>query len=542
LRQLALILLVFSGRPDTASAQTFADEIDLGTIAASEITEASGLVASRQNPGVLWVHNDSGFPGSVFALSTNGALLARYTIPEVFFGDFEDLAIGPGPSPEAQYIYLGDIGDNFASRSRVRIFRFPEPAVYPFQSANPRVEPALGAQEIELTYPDGPFNAEALMLDPITGDLFIATKDDNFSRIYRATRAQLDDGGPVALTFIKQITFQKVSAGDISPDGRMVVLRRGGRAALWNRSPTQSIGDALVGSGTTIPIADEPNGEAICFHPTGLGYYTTSEAGDNGLPQPIYFYRRTDNGVPRQPVVLIKPGDVWRYQDLGANEGTAWRQASFDDAEWSAGPAQLGYGQGDEQTAISFGFDDFAKNPTTYFRKQFMRPASVPYTNLVLRVCFNDGMAVYLNGIEIVRRNLALDATFDTPALASNSERQNYWLSVPLNPTMVMNGLNTISVELHRLEGWEPDLSFDLQLGEGFVNQPPIHFTGLPELSGGTWRITISGPIGSLARVEASNDLQAWMAAGEVVLPGGIGLFQESAVPGATHRFYRLNK
>src|SRR6185503_3525400 len=110
------------------------------------------------------------------ALSTNGALLARYSIPNAV-GDFEDMAIGPGPKPGVQYIYLGDIGDNFLNRSQIHVLRFPEPAVYLQQTNNPVTANAEGLQYITLVY--GPsYNSEAMMIDPLTGDLYIATKSD----------------------------------------------------------------------------------------------------------------------------------------------------------------------------------------------------------------------------------------------------------------------------------------------------------------------------------------------------------------------------
>ena len=107
-----LLMLVIAGLPFSGRGQSFSSAVEFGTVTAPEITEASGIVASRQNPGVLWTHNDSGYPGSVFALSTNGTPLGRYYIPTVFYGNFEDIAVGPGSSPEHQYIYLADIGDS----------------------------------------------------------------------------------------------------------------------------------------------------------------------------------------------------------------------------------------------------------------------------------------------------------------------------------------------------------------------------------------------------------------------------------------------
>lgn len=532
--------LLLNGSVSQCLGQSFANAVAQGTVTAFEITEASGIVASRQNPGVLWTHNDSGFGGSVFALSTNGALLGRYYVPTAFSGNYEDIAIGPGSNPEHQYLYLGDIGDNFLSRFSIRVFRFPEPAIYLYQSNSPPILPTIAAQEIELRYPDGPFDAEALMVDPLTGDLFISTKETNSARIYRATRAELDGGGPVMMTFIREMSFsgfRSVSAGDISADGRLIAMRRNGRAWVWNRALTQTVGDALAATGSTQPVATSPedlNGEAIGFHPTGLGYYTISEGF-----QPLLNYFRRTGSLPSQPAVFIKPGDVWRYQDSGADEGTAWRQPAFNDSTWSTNAAQFGYGQGDERTVISYGFDDFEKHTTTYFRKQFTRPSSVTWTNVALRVCFTDGVAVYLNGTEVLRRNLAPAAPFNQLASASNAERQNYWVSVPINPALIVSGANIVAVELHRLEPSGPDLSFDLQLAQGAVDLP-VSFTGLPRLTAGVWRINIAGPPGSLARVEASNDLQFWNEAGQVVLTGGVGQFQESAASGTGHRFYRL--
>jgi len=531
----------FVGRSFGATP-AFANGVAQGVVRAAEISEASGIIASGQNPGVLWTHNDSSYPGSVFALSTNGALLARYYIPNVFFGDFEDISFGPGPTPEHQYIYLGDIGDNFASRANIRILRFPEPAVYAYQSNSPPVQPVRSWQEIPLTYPDGPHNAEAMMVDPITGDLFIVTKLATNAGVYQVTRAELDRGGPVEMTYVREMAFsglKSVSGADISADGGLIAIRRNGKAWLWVRTTGQSISNVLAGVPATIPNADEPNGEAIGFHPTGLGYYTISEDDPVTFLTTNYFFKRTDGSVPRQPAVFIKPGDVWRYQDSGADLGTAWRQPAFNDSAWVTNAGQFGYGQGDERTVVSYGLDDFEKNTTTYFRKQFTRPTSVTWTNVALRVCFTDGVAVYLNGTEVLRRNLAPAAPFNQLATASNTERQNYWLSVPISPALIVSGVNTVAVELHRLEPSGPDLSFDLQLLEGSVDLP-TRFTGLPRLTGGVWRIGIAGPAGSLTHVEACKDLLSWSEVGQVVLTNGTGQFQESADAAVDHRFYRL--
>ena len=519
------------------AAQNFSSPIRFGVVDAFEITEASGLAASRQNPGILWTHNDNHYVGTVFAISTNGTLLGSYTIPSVFSGDIEDIAVGPGPLPDFQYIYLGDIGDNTASRESIRVFRVPEPSVYTNAAAGPWYRTAVGSDVLTLRYPDGPFNAEALMVDPTTGDLFIATKSTNSCRIYRASRAQLDGGGSINLSFVREIGFFKVSGGDISFDGRLVTLRRGGTVWMWTRSASQTVGDALGGTGKSVPVATEENGEAIAFHATGLGYFTLSE----GLGQTNYFYRRTDSGVPRQPVVMIPPGSTWRFNDTGTDLGTAWRALNYDDSGWTEGPAQLGYGQGDEATVISYGPDDFEKNSTTYFRKRF-NLASVTVTNLALRLCFNDGAAVYLNGVEVMRRNIASNAVYAAAAGSSGSEFENVWQSVPVNPALLRVGTNVVAVELHRFLGWEPDLSFDLQLVEATV-ELPVRFAEMPKRIGQDWQIKLLGPVGALGVVEGSADLASWVKVGEVVLTTGQGTLLDPVSSGSEgYRFYRVKR
>src|SRR5467141_1189505 len=69
--------------------------------------------------------------------------------------------------------------------------------------------------------------------------------------------------------------------------------------------------------------------------------------------------------------VLVPAGSVWKYLDNGSDQGTAWVAPSFDDSAWASGPAQLGYGDGDEATVVGFGPDPNNKYITTYFRRAF---------------------------------------------------------------------------------------------------------------------------------------------------------------------------
>src|SRR5436190_19974808 len=69
-------------------------------------------------------------------------------------------------------------------------------------------------------------------------------------------------------------------------------------------------------------------------------------------------------------VTLISTGSVWKYLANGSDPGAAWRANAFDDASWPSGPAQLGWGDGDEATVLFAG--NAAQSPiTTYYRRSF---------------------------------------------------------------------------------------------------------------------------------------------------------------------------
>src|SRR5262245_2284182 len=115
---------------------------------------------------------------------------------------------------------------------------------------------------------------------------------------------------------------------------------------------------------------------------------------------------------------LVPTGSVWKYLDNGSNQGTAWRATSFNDSAWASGAGQLGYGDGDEATAVSYGPSSTNKYITTYFRKSFNVANPSTYASLTLAVLRDDGAVVYLNGKEVFRRKMTYGTisytTFDT--------------------------------------------------------------------------------------------------------------------------------
>ncbi|MCX8054007.1 MAG: hypothetical protein N3B12_09375 [Armatimonadetes bacterium] len=264
----------------------FAAPVSRGKVQCDSLTEASGMAASRKNQDVLWIHNDSGDSARVFAISTTGAQLGVYCLLGAAAIDWEDMAVGPGPVPGESYLYIGDIGDNNAVRTTVSVYRVPEPTVSATQE--PVTVNLNGVEKFTLKYEDGPRDAEVLMVDPTNGDLYILSKRVDRSKVYRVPAAELVSGSTITMHAVAQLPWGWATGGDISPDGKEILVRGYSNASLWRRPPGGNLWEAFGGEYYSVPLPHQPQGEAICFDSNGSGYYTTSE----GAHQPIYYCAR----------------------------------------------------------------------------------------------------------------------------------------------------------------------------------------------------------------------------------------------------------
>jgi len=187
-----------------------------------DLLEISGVAASRINPGVLYIHDDSGNPNQVYLTDGAGDNIGTLTLTPVGNRDWEDIAVGPGPVAGVTYVYVGDIGDNDSKYSSVFVYRFPEPNLA--GKTLPYIADISTLDIIQLKYPDGPRNAETLMVDPLTKDIYIASKTSNLSNIYVARYPQSTTATTV-MTPVVQLYFNKATGGDISSDGSEILLR-----------------------------------------------------------------------------------------------------------------------------------------------------------------------------------------------------------------------------------------------------------------------------------------------------------------------------
>jgi len=176
---------------------------------------------------------------------------------------------------------------------------------------------------------------------------------------------------------------------------------------------------------------------------------------------------------------FVPSGSVWKHRDDGSNQGTAWIAPGFDDTAWKSGPAQLGYGDGDEATVVSYGPNASAKYITTYFRRAFAVTSASSFATVNLRLLRDDGAVVYLNGTEVFRSNLpagTISYTTLAPAAIGGAD-ESAFLSATVNPALLVDGINVLAVEIHQANGTSTDISFDLELsgssGGGNVTRGP---------------------------------------------------------------------
>ncbi|MFT5106340.1 MAG: hypothetical protein ACI9UA_001963, partial [Pseudoalteromonas tetraodonis] len=293
-----------------------------------------------------------------------------------------------------------------------------------------------------------------------------------------------------------------VTSSDLIFDLELIRNRTFG-GVLANDSDTD--GDTLSAS-----VHTPPTNGILILAPDGSFTYTPA-VGFVGTDSFIYQAQDIEELVDR---ALIPLGDDWKFLDDGSNQGTAWSEIGFDDSGWASGPGELGYGDApdDQATIVSFGLDQNNKFATTYFRNHFFLGNVAELSDAVeFQLVRDDAAAIYINGTEIYRDdNLVGGAMFNTfavPAVANEDEVVT--ATVPLG--VLVDGRNTIAVEVHQSSGTSSDLAFHLALTCPTPAETPI----LP--LGSTWKYAASGDDLGTAWTDAEFDDSLWVSgAGEL--------------------------
>ena len=248
-----------------------------------KLTEASGIADSKANAGYLWVEQDSGNPPDLDLLQHNGTWLKTIHLANVVNRDWEDIVLSTGPKAGVQYLYIAETGDNLLVHSDYAIYRLEEPAA--------ATDTVKQIDKIAFFYPDGSHNAEAILVDPDTKDIYIITKVERRSKVYKLTY-------PYSLTVANKaeevgiLTYNLAVSAAISPSGKDIVVKTYDAIYSYQRNSGETIMQTLGKEPVTLPYTAEPQGEAIVFANNDSGYYTISEKALASSVK-LYFYRRS---------------------------------------------------------------------------------------------------------------------------------------------------------------------------------------------------------------------------------------------------------
>ncbi len=288
--------------PDTASA-TFLPSVDLGDVENPALNEASGLAASRVNPGYFWSHNDSGNPNVLYFFDSNGKGLRAFELVGASNRDWEDMAI-VGESDGSATVYVADFGDNSAVHHDYMIYWFKEPSVNAGTASKISV-----VNSLKFTLPDGARDMECLLVDQKTKDIFLVSKRENNKRLYKIPASSVSPSAQVQAEFVQELTFSipviadprvatvnYITGGAISADNSEILIKNYFEMYYWKRSSGETIPSALKRPPVKVTYAginsdgtgQEIQGEAVSFAADGSGYYTLGE----GASARLYFYKK----------------------------------------------------------------------------------------------------------------------------------------------------------------------------------------------------------------------------------------------------------
>lgn len=272
-----------NGRAENSAADYENPQIT-GKIKSAEITESSGIAASRCQRDVFWTHNDSGDDAFIYALNAKGENLGVWRVAGAKNVDWEDIAALKNANGEC-FLYIGDIGDNAYKHEENTIYRVREPQVSGADKSSTKksAQNTETAEAIRFKYPDEKYNAETLLVHPQTGDIYILTKRrEKPSGVYKLAANYSPDKTntvkKIAEITVPAIPYGLLTGGDIAPDGKRVVICDYFDAyEIVLPENAKDFDEIWKQKTVTIRLGEREIGEAVGYSADGNSIFATSE-------------------------------------------------------------------------------------------------------------------------------------------------------------------------------------------------------------------------------------------------------------------------
>ena len=275
--------------PDPQQSKLYGPPQKVGSLKSKALDESSGLVASRSMPGKYWTHNDSGDGPFIYLISEQGELFGVWRVTGAQAIDWEDISIGPGPEVGRSYLYIADIGDNDSIRKEIVVYRVAEPAQDNGNSSKAKPQLTESAEVLRLRYPDGSHDAEALLVDPATGAMYIVTKIPlRRPSVYEAA-GPFGSSETITLTRLNELRIPNpfggvITGGSVSPDGRRVALCDYFQAyELSLPATTTKFADIWKQPIVSFNFGKREQGESIAYRLDGRALLGTSEGKGSAI-------------------------------------------------------------------------------------------------------------------------------------------------------------------------------------------------------------------------------------------------------------------
>lgn len=264
----------------------FLEPKNIGLITEKMMDEVSGIAASQKYPDHIWCHNDSGDKARLFLINAKGELVHTLYLDNVVNRDWEDIALFNDSATGKSMIYIADIGDNSAKYDYGLIYVLEEPTLNLLEKESK----VTISKKLTFTYPEGPRDAESLMVDPANRDIYIISKREKNVGLFQIPYPYPNE--KIVAKKITDLPYTYIVAGDIASDRSAVVIKDYNSIYHFSLVKDQKIEEALLAKPYLPPYIREPQGESICWSTDSKSFFTLSEESLAKIQPVLYKYEK----------------------------------------------------------------------------------------------------------------------------------------------------------------------------------------------------------------------------------------------------------
>lgn len=253
-----------------------------------EISEISGIEMLECCDSLVFAVNDSGNPSEVYVLNMRGEIAQTIVMPQGYKNnDWEDIT--SMQTGHNGVLFIADIGNNKLLKTSYQIILM----FFTFRCNESIPVQIDSLKTLNFTMENNSYDAETLIYDSISGNLYVITKWGEFSKVFEITNPLTRSSKVFPAKYCGKLPLSIITGGDLNAEGDKLLLKTYIEVCFWYRLPNESFGDMCSRAPDALmPYKTEPQGEAICWSPDSRFYYTMSERKNNAT---VFLYKYAFN-------------------------------------------------------------------------------------------------------------------------------------------------------------------------------------------------------------------------------------------------------